>query len=67
MNGKIRNAHQKEVFQQRLMDLVVDYGTCLYAQGLWHDSSSEDAKKEGAKALEHLSDIQDLLQDFLWD
>ncbi|MFN6431465.1 hypothetical protein [Eubacterium callanderi] len=49
------------------MDLVVDYGTCLYAQGLWHDSSSEDAKKEGAKALEHLSDIQDLLQDFLWD
>lgn len=31
MNGKLRNAQQKEVFYQRLMDLVVDYGTCLYA------------------------------------
>lgn len=67
MNGKLRNAQQKEVFYQRLMDLVVDYGTCLYAQGSWFNTSLEDSEKKGNEASGHLVDIMDLLQDFLWD
>lgn len=67
MNGKLRNAQQKEVFYQRLMDLVVDYGTCLYAQGSWFNTFLEDSEKKGNEASGHLVDIMDLLQDFLWD
>lgn len=39
MNRKLRNVQQKEVFYQRLMDLIIDYGTCLYAQGSWFNTS----------------------------
>lgn len=67
MSGKIKNAQQKELFQQRLTDLIVDYGTCRYAQGLWHESSPEDDERESNEAFGHLDDIRDLLQDFLWN
>lgn len=43
MNRKLRNVQQKEVFYQRLMDLIIDYGTCLYAQGSWFNTSLEDS------------------------
>lgn len=67
MNGNFRNAQQKEVFYQRLIDLVLDYGTCLYVKGLCLKGSPEHSKEKDNEALDHFIDIKDLLQDFLWD